>query len=158
MFLSYVALTITLRRHIGRMSDCVILRFFFCHQLLFSEFSKSCFCIPSFEKIIKSSEKRVCTTLNCSFGSCTCGCRESHLICGSVWFMIDRSSDDVKINMTSFSHNKNMKRSFTVSLHTFFFGWIFHKSPTYDRNQINPDHALLLKSCCIQFSARTAAG
>ena len=39
------------------------------HQLRFLNFPKSCFSIPSFVKIHKSSEKCVCTTLNRSFPS-----------------------------------------------------------------------------------------
>ena len=129
-------------------------------------FVKSYFFIPSFEKKKnKIIGKRVCTMLNCSFLSRACAGRSVE----KSRFTIDRSVDrsigqghnDVrneKSNMASFSHDKHKKRSqLSPSIYPFSC-LIFHKLLTYDRNQIKPDRALLLKSCCIQLSARTAAG
>ena len=143
------------------------LRYFllFCifrHQLRFLNFPKSCFSIPSFVKIHKSSEKRVCTTLNRFFPS-------RMWLKGIVLYLwkslitawlTARSGQRsyTESNMATSCHDKKIKNSrLSLSIYT-FSSLIFHKQLTYDRNHIISDHILLLKSCCIRCSTRTAVG
>ena len=108
-------------------------------------FPKSSFFIPSLKKKthtkkpIKSSEKRVCTMLNCSFEKCG---RESHLMCGRVWFTIDESIDqsargqnDIRIHGIIQPRYEKLS-SFMVHLHIFLFNFS-QTTDMYDRNQIN---------------------
>ena len=138
---------------------------FFCifrHQLRFLNFPKSCFSIPSFVKIHKSSEKCVCTTLNCSFPSRMWWKRIVLYLWKSVitvW-LIARSGQrsDTESNMAMSCHDKKIENSWlSLSIYT-FSSLIFHKPLTYDRNHIISDRLLLLKSCCIRCSTRTPVG
>ena len=68
-----------------------------------------------------------------------------------------RSNDD-RIQYGVIQSDKNTKSSrLSTSINT-FSSLIFHKPLTYDRNHINPDRILLLKSCYIRCRARTAVG